>query len=135
MGTAPRPEEAPSPALVFDMLLAHQRTAALTAAIEVGVFRAVGDGPADAGTLAERCSASVRGMRILCHDLTINGLLQKENGIYRHSATSAAFLDPRSPACVASIARFLNNSAHARNRPAPRGHRAKWPDQPAGKGR
>jgi 2-polyprenyl-3-methyl-5-hydroxy-6-metoxy-1,4-benzoquinol methylase len=110
MGSAPRPEEA-SPALIFDLLQAHQRTAALCAAIELDLFRAVGEGPSDVAALAQRCSASPRGIRILCDYLTIVGLLQKEDGLYRHSLTSATFLDPRSPACVASIARFLGNPA------------------------
>ena len=112
MATAYRPhEEAPSPALIFDLLLAHQRSAALCAAIELDVFRALGEGPADAASLAKSCSASLRGMRILCDYLTIMGLIHKENGLYRHSATSASFLDPRSPACVASVARFMGNPA------------------------
>ncbi len=108
MATTPRPEDA-SPALIFDTLLAHQRTAALRAAIELDLFRAVGDGPSDAATLAQKCSASTRGMRILCDYLTIIGLLRKEGSLYQHSPASAAFLDPRSPACLASIARFLGN--------------------------
>jgi ubiquinone/menaquinone biosynthesis C-methylase UbiE len=41
--------------------------------------------------------------------LTIQGVLVKEDGRYRHSSTSEAFLDPRSPACIASIAQFLGN--------------------------
>jgi 2-polyprenyl-3-methyl-5-hydroxy-6-metoxy-1,4-benzoquinol methylase len=98
-----------SPALIFDLLQAHQRTAALVAAIQLDLFRAVGEGPSDAAALAKRCSASVRGTRILCDYLTIMGVLEKEDGLYRHSPTSATFLDPRSPACVASIARFLGN--------------------------
>ena len=109
MATSPRPEETPSPALIFDLLQAHQRTAALRAAIELDLFRALGDGPSDVATLANRCSASPRGTRILCDYLTIMGLLHKENGLYRHSATSAAFLDPRSPSCIASIARFMGH--------------------------
>jgi SAM-dependent methyltransferase len=107
MATAANPESGPSPALVFDTLLAHQRTAALTAAIKLDVFRAVGEGAADAATLARRCSASERGMRILCDYLTIMGFLEKRDAIYSHTPTSAAFLDPRSPACIASISRFL----------------------------
>src|ERR1035438_7366958 len=93
MGTAPRQEEAPSPAIIFDLLLAHQRSAALHAAVELDLFRAIGEGPSDAPTLALRCSASTRGIRILCDYLTIMGLLHKDDGLYRHSATSAAFLD------------------------------------------
>ncbi len=100
-----------TPALVFEMLQAHQRTAALKAAIDLDVFRAVGEGPGDVASLARHCSASERGIRILCDFLTINGVLVKEDGRYHHSPTSAAFLDPRSPACLASIAQFLGNPA------------------------
>ena len=100
-----------TPALVFDMLQAHQRTAALKAAIDLDVFRAIGNGPGDVASIARHCGASERGIRILCDFLTIYGVLRKEEGRYRHSATSAAFLDPRSPASLASIAQFLSNPA------------------------
>ena len=100
-----------TPAIVFDMLEAHQRTAALKAAIDLDVFRAVGEGPGDVASIAKHCTASERGIRILCDFLTINGVLAKENGHYKHTPASAAFLDPRSPACLASIAQFLGNPA------------------------
>jgi len=109
MGTGMQPQAAPSPALVFETLLSYQRSAALRAAIEIDLFRAIGEGPGDVASLARQCSASERGVRILCDYLTIIGLLTKEGGRYGHSPTSAAFLDPRSPACVASISRFLGN--------------------------
>lgn len=111
MHSANPAEALPSPAIIFDMLQAHQRTAALKAAIDLGIFGAIGDGPGDVATVARHCSASERGVRILCDFLTINGLLAKENGRYRHTPTSALFLDPRSPACLASIAQFLGNPA------------------------
>lgn len=101
----------PSPAIVFDMLMAHQRSSALCAAIELDLFRAIGEGPGDVASLARQCAASERGIRILCDFLTINGILAKEDGRYRHTPTSAAFLDPRSPSCVASVSRFLGNPA------------------------
>ncbi len=100
-----------TPALVFDMLQAHQRTAALKAAIDLDVFRAVGEGPGDVASIARHCSASERGIRILCDFLTISGVLVKEDGHYRHSPVSAVFLDPRSPASLASTAQFLSNPA------------------------
>jgi SAM-dependent methyltransferase len=109
MGTVPHSTDAPSPALIFDTLLSYQRSAALRAAIELDLFRAIGEGPGDVSSLAEQCSASQRGIRILCDFLTIMGFLAKEEGGYRHTPTSAVFLDPRSPSCVASIARFLAN--------------------------
>lgn len=98
---------APSPALVFELLNSYQKTEALRAAIELGIFQELGNGPATAAQLAERCSASLRGIRILCDFLTVCGLIEKINGEYHHSTTSALFLDPRSPACIASTARFL----------------------------
>ncbi len=98
-----------TPGLVFEMLQAHQRTSALAAAIELDVFRAIGEGPGDVASIARKCASSERGIRILCDFLTISGVLVKENGSYRHSPTSAVFLDPTSPASLASIATFLNN--------------------------
>jgi 2-polyprenyl-3-methyl-5-hydroxy-6-metoxy-1,4-benzoquinol methylase len=103
-------DAAPNPGLIFDTLLAHQRSAALRTAIELDVFRAVGEGPADAATLAARCATSQRGMRILCDFLTIIGLLAKQDGVYSHTPTSALFLDPKSPASLHSTARFLGRA-------------------------
>jgi 2-polyprenyl-3-methyl-5-hydroxy-6-metoxy-1,4-benzoquinol methylase len=100
-----------TPGLVFEMLQAHQRTAALKAAIDLDLFRAVGDGPGDVASIARQCGASERGIRILCDFLVVNGVLEKDEGRYRHTPTSAAFLDPRSPSCLASIAHFLGNQA------------------------
>lgn len=98
-----------NPGLVFDMLNAYQRTAALKAAIDLDMFRAIGEGAGDVASIARQCAASARGVRILCDFLTINGVLLKEGGRYRLTPSSAVFLDPRSPACVASIAQFLGN--------------------------
>ena len=100
-----------NPGIVFDMVQAHQRTAALNAAIQLDVFRAVGQGPGDAASIARHCAASERGIRILCDFLVINGVLAKEDGHYKHTPSSAAFLDPTSPACMASVAQFLTESA------------------------
>jgi hypothetical protein len=89
------------------MVQAHQKTAALKAAIELDVFRAVGKGPGDVASIARHCSASERGIRILCDFLVINGVLAKEDGHYKHTPSSAVFLDPASPACMASVVNFI----------------------------
>lgn len=89
--------------------MAYQRTAALRAAVELDVFRAVGEGPGDVASIARQCEASERGVRILCDFLALNGILAKQDGHYKHTPTSAVFLDSRSPASLASIARFLGN--------------------------
>jgi len=100
-----------NPGIVFDMVQAHQRTAALKAAIDLDIFRAVGKGPGDVSSIARHCSASERGIRILCDFLVVNGVLAKEDGHYKHTPSSAAFLDPESPACMASVAHFLSEEA------------------------
>src|SRR6516162_8478779 len=97
-----------TPSIVFENLQAHQRTAALKEAVELDIFRAVGQGPGDVSSIARHANASERGIRILCDFLVINGLLQKEDGHYKHTPSSAAFLDPNSPACLASIVSFLS---------------------------
>jgi len=108
MHPAGSPAMGPSPALVFELLNSYQKTEALRAAIELDLFHALGGGPASAAKLASRCSASEKGMRILCDFLTVVGLIEKSNGEYKHTPTSALFLDPRSPGCVATTARFLS---------------------------
>jgi SAM-dependent methyltransferase len=110
MSTGHRPAAGgPSPQLVFDTLFAYQRTEALRAAIELDLFRAIGEGAGETAAIARRCAASERGIRILCDFLTIGGFLSKSANAYTLTPTAATFLDPRSPACVASTARFLGN--------------------------
>ena len=105
-----QPQQAPSPELVIETLMAHQRSDALTAAIQLDLFRAIGEGPGDPASLARRCSVSKRGVRILCDYLTIVALLFKQGDRYVHTPTSAAFLDPNSPACFASAAHFMGHT-------------------------
>ena len=84
-------------AVVFENLQAFQKTFALKAAIELDIFGAVGKGPCDVASIAKHAKASERGTRILCDFLVISGLLRKEDGLYRHTPASAAFLDPMLP--------------------------------------
>lgn len=98
---------APNPALIFENLMAHQRSAALKTGIELNLFGALGGGPASVAQLAAHCNASERGIRILCDFLTIIGLISKQDGLYSHTPTSAAFLDPASPSSLHSTVRFL----------------------------
>jgi hypothetical protein len=100
-----------TPGIVFEDLQAYQRTAALKAAIELDIFRAIGQGRNGIPSLARHANASQRGIRILCDFLVIHGLLQKSDGRYQHTPSSAAFLDPASPSCLASIVGFLAQPA------------------------
>src|SRR5262245_55280476 len=99
----------PNPAVIFETLNAYQRTAALRAGIELGVFTEVAQGANTDETLASRCKASRRGVRILCDYLTVIGFLTKSDGKYGLSVDSAVFLDRRSPAYMGGMLPFINS--------------------------
>ena len=97
----------PSPALFFDTITGFERTEALKAAIDLGLFTAIGEGHDTAEEIAVRCKASERGIRILCDYLVVNGFLHKSSGQYTLTPDSAMFLDSRSPAYLGGAADFL----------------------------
>jgi phosphohistidine phosphatase SixA len=101
---APAP---PSPDLFLAAMTAYQRSAALKGALDLDLFTAIGRSREAAATLAARCGADARGMRILCDYLTVAGFFHKEGDRYALTPDSAAFLDRRSPSCVASAADFI----------------------------
>ena len=101
MASQSRPQAGP------EMLFAHQRTAALKAAIEFDIFTAVGEGDDTVVALARRCKVPERGVRILCDYLVILGFLAKQDHRYSLTPESATYLDRRSPACIATIADFM----------------------------
>lgn len=109
MATSPRPGVS-GPDLFFQIANAYQQTAALRAAVELDVFTAIGEGNHSAAGIARRCSASERGIRILCDYLVIHGFLVKDDSRYTLTPDSATFLDGRSPACVTQALRFLNDA-------------------------
>jgi 2-polyprenyl-3-methyl-5-hydroxy-6-metoxy-1,4-benzoquinol methylase len=108
MSTAAK-DATPKPEMIFDTLNAYQRAAALKGAIELDVFTGIGEGADAAEALAKRSKADARAMRILCDYMVILGFLTKADHRYSLTPDSAAFLDRRSPACLASVAGFLAN--------------------------
>lgn len=101
------PQKQPTPDLIFETLNAYQRSAALKAAIELDIFTGIGEGCSSIPALAKRCASSERGTRILCDYLVILGFLSKQGDRYALTPDSAAFLDARSPKCIAACMRFL----------------------------
>src|SRR4029077_14820265 len=89
--------------------MAHQRTAALRAAIELDLFTAIGDGAHTVAAIAARCNASERGTRMLCDYLTIVGFLSKTGDTYQLTPDSAMFLSTRSPAYLGGTMEFLGS--------------------------
>lgn len=101
------PTSAPSPQLFFETINSFQRTAALKAGIDLGVFTQIGEARLTSAELADRCQCPERGLRILCDNLTILGFLTKEGGKYALTPSSAVFLDRKSSAYVGNAVKFL----------------------------
>jgi ubiquinone/menaquinone biosynthesis C-methylase UbiE len=97
----------PSPQLFFDATFAYQRTAALKAAIELGVFTAIAEGARTPAELAKKTQVAEKGARILADYLVIQGFLTKPDGRYALTPDSAMFLDQRSPAYLGGTLGFL----------------------------
>lgn len=97
---------------IFQTLFGFQQAGALKAGIDLDVFTAIDEGNTTVESLAARCQAAPRGMRILCDYLTIFGFLEKTGSEYRLTPDSAIFLSRRSPACMASTADFLAAPMH-----------------------
>lgn len=101
------PGDTGTPAVIFENLNAFQRTAALKAAIELDVFSAIGADGGDLSSIAVRCDASERGLRILCDSLTVYGLLEKTGERYALTPDTEKFLDRSSPAYMGDAVQFL----------------------------
>ena len=97
----------PTPELFFETVNAYQRSAALKAAIKLGLFASIGLGKSSVNEMAQAARATERGVRILCDYLVVIGFLAKPGGRYALTPDSAMFLDPRSPAYMGGAVDFL----------------------------
>lgn len=95
------------PLLFFEAISAHQRSYALKAGLELGLFGALGSGLTTPDELAARMGASPRGVRILCDFLTTAGFLTRSSEGYALGEEAALFLDPQSPAYLGSAGDFM----------------------------
>lgn len=97
-----------NPAPIFDCFFAYQKTAAMQAAVDIGLFSALAAGNATVAQAAKACEASPKGVRVLCDYWTVNGLLTKTNDTYRLTPEAAMFLDQKSPAYIGGVLGFVN---------------------------
>jgi len=105
--TTPPNGSAPDPGRIIGMMTAFEQTAALSAAIGLGLFSAIAKGARTVDALSEACAAAPRGVRILADTLVVFGLLTKVDGLYGLTPEAAAFLDEAQPTYIGAAARFL----------------------------
>lgn len=97
----------PSPQLFFDTINGFQKSGALKAAIELGLFTAIGNTPRTVEEIAAHCACPERGIRILSDYLTLLGFLTKDGSRYALTPDSATFLDRQSPAYLGGSIDFF----------------------------
>ena len=97
----------PSPILFLETAFAIQRTCSIRAAVDMEVFTAIKEGHNTTSTLADRCKASERGLRMLVDYLVMLGFLTKSDNTYALTQDSAVFLVKTSPAYLGGTLEFL----------------------------
>ena len=97
----------PTPELFVDTVFAYQKTAAIKAAIGVGLFTAIGNDAKTIEAIAKETGSSPKGIRILCDYLTIQGFLKKLGDRYESTAATQVFLDANSPTYMGGVAEFM----------------------------
>jgi hypothetical protein len=96
-----------TPDLFIDAVNSYHKTAAMIAALDIGLFTAIAEGANTSAALAAKVGAAERGVRILADYLTIQEFMTKSDGVYALTAASATFLDRRSPAYLGAASDFL----------------------------
>lgn len=105
----------PSPALFWDYMTGFQKSAAIRAAVDIGIFTHIAAGATAAPAIAEKSGAAERGVRILADYLTAAGFLKKTDGGYGLTPDSAVFLDQKSPAYLGHMVKFLQHEEQRNN--------------------
>jgi precorrin-6B methylase 2 len=96
-----------TPDLFIEAVNSYHKTAAMIAALDLGLFTAVAEGANTPAALASNVGAAERGARILADYLTVQGFMTKVDGVYALTPSSATFLDKRSSAYLGSAKDFL----------------------------
>lgn len=107
--------------LIWDHWLGHLPGAALTAALEAGLFEALADAPASGPELSERMNLNRRGIVAVLRLLAATGLLVMRGGRYQLTDAARVYLRRQSPfsflgVLASSWGRLDDGSAHARIR-------------------
>jgi acetylserotonin N-methyltransferase len=82
----------PSPQPVLDLIEAFRRSKTMFAAVSMGVFDALQEGPASAAELAERLSANAEAIGRLLDGCAALGLLHKRGTLYENDAAAETYL-------------------------------------------
>lgn len=86
----------------------YQRSMALFAALELGVFSALAEGPRDAARVARRLGADPGRLSILMNAMVALGLLEKKGRAYRNGEVAARYLAEGPPSKASILLHHLD---------------------------
>jgi hypothetical protein len=99
-----------TPELIMQLGTSYMATRHLIAAVEVGLFEALGDEALDLDALAARIAIPRRTARICADAMAALGLLERDGSLYRNSPAAAAFLSGRGPSDHRPALRYADRS-------------------------
>ncbi len=110
------PQEAsggpPDPSPIMQLASGFMAAKHLFAANDLGVFEALGDGPATLDALAARTGLTVRAARISADAMVALGLLERDGDRYHNGGAAAAFLSGRGPGDLRPFLRFWDRVSY-----------------------
>ena len=101
-----------TPERIFEMAQGFMTSKHLFAASELGLFEALGEGPADLDSLAARTGLTCRSARISADAMVAIGLLERSGDHYSNSAVAATFLSGRTPADLRPLLKFWDRLSY-----------------------
>jgi len=110
---ATRPaENAVTPDQIFQLAQGFMASKHLFAASELGLFEALGEGPADLAGLAARTGLTPRTARISADAMVALGLLERHGDRYANTPVAAAFLSGATPADFRPLLKFWDKLSY-----------------------
>jgi acetylserotonin N-methyltransferase len=103
----------PNPQPVLDLIEAFRRSKTMFAALSMGVFDALHEGPASAAELAARLSANVDAMGRLLDGCAALGLVRKQGAVYRNDAVAETYLYAGSAHSLRGYVRYSDEALYA----------------------
>ncbi len=101
-----------TPQRIFELAQGFMASKHLFAASELGIFEALGEGPADLGGLAARTGLTRRTARISADAMVALGLLERYDDRYANSPVAATFLSGQTPADFRPLLRFWDRLSY-----------------------
>lgn len=106
------PEQAPDAAPILELIDAFRRSKTMFAATALGVFEALGEGPADLVTLGARLGLNPGALERLLDGCVGMGLLDKRNAIYANRPIAEAYLCDQSPLSLTGYVLYSNEALY-----------------------